>query len=115
MASVIRRARKYGNVPTTIDGERFDSKAEAKRWTQLQLLQRAGEITDLRRQVTYPLFGMGGTKVGTWRVDFAYREKNGQAVVEEQKGPVARDFPLRLKLFKDCHPNIQTRLNGEIV
>lgn len=35
---------KYKAVKTTVDGIKFDSKAEARRYTQLKLLERAGQI-----------------------------------------------------------------------
>ena len=42
---------KYHNIKTVINGERFDSKKEAARWQELLLLQRAGKISRLNRQV----------------------------------------------------------------
>ena len=42
---------KYHNRPVTVDGQRFDSAGEAGWWGQLRLLERAGEITGLERQV----------------------------------------------------------------
>jgi hypothetical protein len=36
------RTPKYRATPIILDGIRFDSKREAKRWAELQLLQRAG-------------------------------------------------------------------------
>ena len=47
--------RKYKNVPTIVDGIRFDSKKEANRDAELRLLQRAGHITNLQRQVPFDL------------------------------------------------------------
>ena len=47
---------KYYNIKTkTTDGLVFDSYKEARRWEQLLLLQKAGEITELQRQVSYEL------------------------------------------------------------
>lgn len=46
---------KYHAQPTVIDGIRFASKAEAKRWQELVLLERAGYIRDLKRQVPFEL------------------------------------------------------------
>lgn len=52
----MRLTNKYYNVKTkTTDGLIFDSTKEAHRWEQLLLLQRAGKITELRRQVVYEL------------------------------------------------------------
>ena len=44
---------KYGAKKITVDGETFDSKAEYQRWCELKLMQRAGEIIDLKRQVPF--------------------------------------------------------------
>lgn len=46
---------KYGNKKTVVGGIEFDSKAEARRWQELCLLHRAGEVRELRRQVVYVL------------------------------------------------------------
>lgn len=46
---------KYHSKKITRDGETFDSIKEYKRWCELLLLERAGEITNLRRQVKYVL------------------------------------------------------------
>lgn len=49
-------SNKYYNIKTrTSDGLVFDSHKEARRWEELLLLQRAGKITELRRQVEYEL------------------------------------------------------------
>ena len=47
--------RKYRNEKTVVAGLTFDSKAEARRYGELQLLERAGRISDLRRQVPIEL------------------------------------------------------------
>jgi len=47
---------KYRNRKTVVDGITFDSKREAARWQELKLLERAGEITELERQVEYVTF-----------------------------------------------------------
>ena len=47
--------RKYKNNPVEYDGISFDSKREAKRYAELKLLERAGKITDLQRQVKFEL------------------------------------------------------------
>lgn len=47
---------KYNNTTVRVDGRLFDSKREAARWQELKLLERAGEITELERQVEYVTF-----------------------------------------------------------
>ena len=46
---------KYNNKKILVNGVKFDSMKEYKRYLQLQMLERAGEITDLQRQVKYVL------------------------------------------------------------
>jgi hypothetical protein len=83
---------KYGAIKTVLDGIKFDSKAEARRWAELRLLERAGQIKDLQRQVKLEL--VPGCKLhGEDRarpairlvVDFRYVER-GQEVYEDTKG-----------------------------
>ncbi|SRR5260221_377963 len=59
------RRNKFGAHATVSDGIRFDSKLEAKRYQELVLMERAGEILWFLRQVSFPL--PGGVR---WRADF---------------------------------------------
>src|SRR3990167_5299112 len=70
----VSRPSKYRNVATTVDGIRFASKAEARRYTELKLLERAGEIISLRRQVAFPI-AINGEHVCHYVADFEYQEK----------------------------------------
>lgn len=102
-------AHKYHNVPTVVDGIKFPSKGEARRWGELKLLEKGRAIADLKRQVRFDLTGLHGSKVGVYTLDFAYTEK-GRPVVEEFKGFAARDMPLRYALFRDNYPEIDLRI-----
>lgn len=100
------KRHKYRAKQTTVDGVRFDSKAEARRYRELWLLQRAGEITDLEIQPEYPLCcggkpvlirsdGYPNGRKAKYIADFRYRDKVGEVIVEDVKG---MDTPLsRLK------------------
>lgn len=87
----------------SLGGERFDSKREARRWQELLWMQKAGEISDLRRQVKYVLIPTqrepgtvgkrGAVKPGriierevAYYADFVYMDRNGETVVEDAKG-----------------------------
>ena len=96
------KRNKYGNKPVVIDGIRFDSKAEARRWQELQTLLRGGEIGNLRRQVSFPLHCVNGAKVGEYRADHVYYDYGlGCEVVEDVKSSAtAQD---RLYLWKKRH------------
>jgi hypothetical protein len=60
---------KYHAQRTTIDNVSFASKREARRYQELKLLERAGVITGLQLQPSFPL-----------------TVENGQFVVEDVKG-----------------------------
>lgn len=100
------RRSKYGNKKTEVDGITFDSKAEARRYVDLKLLEKAGQIGDLRLQPVYQLRGPRGGVVCKYIADFEYKEldKTGYAkrlVVEDVKGTRTRLFSLKAKLFAD--------------
>lgn len=98
--------RKYGNTKIELDGEVFDSKKEANRWKELQLLQKAGEISYLRRQVVFELIpvqridGKVVERECRYKADFVYME-NGKPdmVVEDTKGYRTPDYIIKRKLM----------------
>lgn len=93
---------KYRAIPTEVDGVRFASKAEARRYGQLKLLQASGEIRDLALQPRYPL-AVKGQKVATYIADFAYTDRlTGKFIVEDVKSaPTATPlYKLKKKLVK---------------
>lgn len=84
---------KYRAVRTEADGIVFASKREARRYQELRLLQRAGQIRNLALQPTYTIT-INGEVICKVILDFQY-EENGQTVIEDSKG---MDNPLsRLK------------------
>jgi hypothetical protein len=96
--------RKYLNKPVTVDGLRFDSIREYRRWHDLRIMEQIGEITNLTRQVHYPLL-VAGQKVAAVIWDFRY-ERAGQTVIEDVKSPVTRrnrDYRTKRKLFEVCY------------
>lgn len=91
---------KYGNEPVWIDGLRFDSKAEGKRYCELKLLQAAGEITELELQPRFKL-NVNGIQVCTYIGDFTYWHVHSKKrVTEDVKGVETKDFKLKAKLFR---------------
>ncbi len=101
--------KKYRNKPfVDADGIRWDSQAEYRRWSELKLLERAGQISGLERQVTVPLV-VNGTKICALRPDFAFFEK-GKRVLADQKGFETRDWKLKWKLAVALYPNIEWRV-----
>ena len=92
---------KFGNIKTQVDGITFDSKLEAARWQELLLEQRTGEVSNLRRQVSYPLV-VNGVLVCRYVADFVYT-KAGAEVVEDSKGVLTPEYRLKKKLMLACH------------
>ncbi len=98
---------KFNAIKTTIEGITFDSKREARRWQELKLLERAGEIERLERQVPFSLV-VEGQKIATYTADFRYwtTALPKERVVEDVKSaPTAkkRDFVLVRKLMRAIH------------
>ncbi len=88
---------KYGAKPVvTADGQRFDSQREYARWRDLELLAHAGQISNLRRQVPYPLHTGDGQIVCTYIADFVY-ELNLETIVEDAKGVRTAMYRLKAK------------------
>ena len=95
------RPSKYGNVKDEADGFTFASKAERGRWMDLRLMEKAGEIKELKRQVKYPL-EVNGLHICDYVADMVY-EQNGLVVVEDVKGYITREFRIKKKLMLACH------------
>lgn len=88
--------RKYRNQPVTVDGLRFDSKKEARRYQQLKLMQAAGDITGLDVQRRLPVV-IDGVHICVYVADFVY-ERGGVKVYEDVKSDITRRNPVyRLK------------------
>lgn len=110
---------KYGNKKVIIDGIVFDSKKEAMRWKALSLLEKAGAIQNLTRQVKFVLIpaqrepGTMGKRGGliqgkliekecSYKADFFYME-NGVPVVEDVKGYRTEVYKIKRKLMLYVH------------
>lgn len=98
---------KYNNRKTVIDGITFDSAKEARRYGELKLLQRAGEISNLNLQSEYELT-VNWQKICKYRADFEYTTKDGRKVVEDVKGVRTPVYQLKKKLMKAVY-NIEIK------
>lgn len=101
---------KYRNRKTEVDGIVFDSAAEARRWCELKLLEKAGEIRGLSRQLKIPLI-VNGAKICTLIIDAAYFEGQ-KRIYEDVKSAHTRKLPvwrLKMKLLKALYPNTEVR------
>ena len=101
---------KYHAKKVQYNGMTFDSKHELERWQELQILQRAGVIEQLKRQVKFDLIPaqkIGGKLVeraAYYVADFTYLQ-NGRFVVEDAKSPATRtpEYILKRKLLLWIH------------
>jgi hypothetical protein len=95
---------KYHNKATkTFDGNVHDSRKEATRWSELLILERAGLISDLKRQVKYELIPkQDGERAVYYIADFVYME-NGAKVVEDVKGCRTEVYKLKKKMMLYFH------------
>lgn len=100
------RATKYGNIKVSRGNEHFDSKREAARFDALRLLEHAGRIRNLRRQVKYRC-EVNGILICTYKADFVYDEMGTAGawteVVEDSKGYANDRWPMKKKLMFACH------------
>jgi hypothetical protein len=99
---------KYHNKKVTYNGIAFDSKKEARRYSELLLLERAGVITDLQMQVPFVLIpsqrinGKVVERECKYIADFVYTE-NGKVVVEDTKGMKTDKYIIKRKLMLYVH------------
>lgn len=103
----MRAPSKYGNRRTVVDNISFASAKEARRYAELKLLERAGEITDLRLQPRFPL-KVNDALVTTYVADFAYRHTfhgaiMAQEIIEDAKGFRTDVFIIKSRLFAAIH------------
>ncbi|MCM1077794.1 MAG: DUF1064 domain-containing protein [Bacteroides sp.] len=87
-----------------------DSKKEHIRAGQLELMQLAGEISNLREQVSFELIPAQRDCAGNllersccYRADFVYNDKQGNLIVEDTKGVRTPDYKIKRKLMLHVH------------
>ena len=110
---------KYQSRKTTVNGIEFDSKKESARYKELLLLEKAGAIQNLQRQVPFELIPTQTTTVAqyskktgkrlkdktitlerktTYVADFVYIQ-DGKQIVEDTKGVRTDDYIIKRKLM----------------
>jgi len=94
---------KYGAKPVTLDGHRFASQAEAARYGELKLLERAGKIADLTVHPRFPIT-VNGHKICVYEADFWYVNlEQARNCVEDVKGFLTIAYRLKKKLMLAVH------------
>ena len=111
-----RSRQKYHAKKVIIDGVQYDSKREAARAHELSLLESAGEIRNLQRQVRFLLIPAQyepdiTTKTGKKKrgrlierkceyvADFCYFDRDGRYIVEDVKGIRTEVYKIKRKLM----------------
>jgi len=111
---------KYRNRKTEIDGILFDSKSEARRYSELKLTEKCGIIKDLKLQVAFEI--VPNQYISTFEIkkngnikenkklderkveyiaDFVYYDNELKInVVEDVKGMKTKEYIIKRKLFK---------------
>jgi len=107
---------KYGAKPKVVDGIRFDSRAEARRYGELKLAEMAGEISYLvchPRFVLQKAFERQGERIRAieYEADFQYQDNaTGGIVVEDVKGVETVAFKLKKRIFLCQYPDVDFRI-----
>lgn len=105
---------KYRNKKVIVDDYIFDSIQESRRYKELKLLLKAGEIKELELQPRFLLQESFKKNGKTYRkieyvADFKYIEK-GKTIVEDVKGLQTEVFKLKHKLFEKKYPELELRI-----
>jgi hypothetical protein len=104
---------KFNNKKTIVDGLKFDSLKESKRYTELKFLKDNKRIADLKMQVKFPIV-VNGFKICTYIADFCYQDLttfSQPKIVEDVKSEFTRKQPvyrLKKKLMIAVH-NIEIK------
>ena len=99
--------KKYHSNFTEVDGIKFRSKLEAKRYGELKMLERAGKIDMLVLQPRYPM-QINGVKIVTYVADFSYVDlENNRLITEDTKGCVTDLYRVKRQLFRALYPHLK--------
>ena len=114
----MRPQKQHNNKRITIDGIKFASNAEGRRYVELKLRQRVGDISSLICHPKFELqpgFKKNGKKVQaiTWSGDFSYWFEGKRVIedvkpwnVKDQKWVIEPASRLRHKLFEYQNPKL---------
>lgn len=92
---------KYGakKIKDPATGFVFDSKKEFHRWCELRILEKAGKISGLQRQVKFELIPkQEGMRAIHYIADFTYYE-DGNFIVEDCKGYQTDVYKMKKRLM----------------
>ena len=104
-----KKGSKYRNSVTRTEDGVFPSKKEALRWGELRLLEKAGKIRNLKRQVRFvlaPAVMLYGRQIPALRyyADATYEEApDWEFVVEDAKGYRDKTYKVKRHLMMSVH------------
>ena len=112
------RIPKYRNQIVEVDGIRFASRLEARRYQQLKLLERAGEISELKLQEEFVIDrGYISYQTGqkmravVYVADFSYNDhRTKQHVIEDVKGVETAQFRNKWRMCQERYPQYDWRI-----
>ena len=91
-----KKKNKYNAKKIVVNGIKFDSIGESKRYQELKLQEHCGLVTALELQPRFDI-KVNGKYIAFYRADFKYK-KNGEEIVEDFKSPATKKNPVyRLK------------------
>jgi hypothetical protein len=100
---------KFRAKKTALNGLIFDSQLEARRFGELSLMQKAGAIRNLERQVPFQL-SVNSVKVCKMIVDHVFFEGNTRVLEETKSKPTKTPvYRLKVRLLKAIYPGIVFR------
>lgn len=110
---VKKKRAKYGAKRMTLDGYKFDSRAEGNRYAQLRQQEQMGAITDLKIHPLYPL-EVHGVHIASYEADFSYRVAGTNSakslVIEDVKAVRTPEFKIKWKLAQVLYPGAEFRM-----
>ena len=99
----VKKRSKYNNNKHIVDDIEFDSEKEAKRYGDLKLLLKTGEIGLLELQVKFELNESGSHSL-KYLADFVYIDaRTGEKIVEDCKGFRTREYLKKRRLMKKIY------------
>ena len=90
---------KFRAKPQELDGIKFASKKEAKRYLELKMLRTSGHVVFFLRQVPFHL--QGGIK---YVADFLVFWENGEVTIEDVKGLKTPMYNTKKKQVEAAYP-----------
>jgi hypothetical protein len=97
---------KFGNKKVVVDGVTFDSEGEYSHYCKLKLLERTGQIRNLKHHVSFELIPSqiicGKRERGSsYEADFVYEKSpDWKTVIEDYKGYRTDEYILKRKMMK---------------